>query len=91
MAADVPATPLTLKQSFMVVPAQHKLSALFSFLRAHNLKKILVFVSSCKQARFLYETFRLLKPGEQGLSCCVSWSVAVFSVFFYVVTHAAST
>ncbi|PHJ16444.1 dead deah box helicase domain-containing protein [Cystoisospora suis] len=63
VATGMPATPLTLKQSFMVVPPQHKLSALFSFLRAHNSKKILVFVSSCKQARFLHETFRILKPG----------------------------
>ncbi|PFH32851.1 DEAD/DEAH box helicase domain-containing protein [Besnoitia besnoiti] len=61
--AGLTATPLTLRQSYVVVPAQHKLSALFSFLRTHSAKKILVFVSSCKQTRFLYEIFRILKPG----------------------------
>ncbi|KFG51492.1 DEAD/DEAH box helicase domain-containing protein [Toxoplasma gondii FOU] len=59
----VSATPVSLRQNYVVVPAQHKLSALFSFLRTHSSKKILVFVSSCKQTRFLYEAFRILKPG----------------------------
>ncbi|CBZ52070.1 putative DEAD/DEAH box helicase [Neospora caninum Liverpool] len=59
----VSATPVSLRQSYVVVPAQHKLSALFSFLRTHSSKKILVFVSSCKQTRFLYEALRILKPG----------------------------
>ncbi|CDJ53029.1 DEAD/DEAH box helicase, putative [Eimeria brunetti] len=52
-----------LKQTYMVVHLKHKTSALFSILRAQCKKKILVFVSSCKQARFIHDAFKLLKPG----------------------------
>lgn len=40
-----------------------KLEYLFSFLRYYSKSKILVFVSSCKQVRFVYETFCKLRPG----------------------------
>jgi len=56
-------TPEKLKQVYMTVPLEQKVDCLFSFLRSHSQKKIIVFVSSCKQVRFLYEAFRLLKPG----------------------------
>ncbi|CAE7871963.1 CAD [Symbiodinium microadriaticum] len=56
-------TPETLKQIYMVVPLEKKVDTLFSFLRSHSQKKTIVFVSTCKQVRFLYEAFRKLKPG----------------------------
>eukprot|EP00931_Biecheleriopsis_adriatica_P049442 TRINITY_DN28600_c0_g1_i1.p1 TRINITY_DN28600_c0_g1~~TRINITY_DN28600_c0_g1_i1.p1 ORF type:complete len:813 (-),score=148.91 TRINITY_DN28600_c0_g1_i1:43-2481(-) len=56
-------TPEKLKQIFMTVPLDKKVDTLFSFLRSHSQKKIIVFVSTCKQVRFLFESFRKLKPG----------------------------
>jgi len=55
--------PEKLKQVYMTVNLEQKLDVLFSFLRTHSQKKMIVFVSSCKQVRFLYEAFRQLKPG----------------------------
>ena len=55
---------LLLKQTYVVIHLKHKTSALFSILRAQCKKKILVFVSSCKQAKFIHEAFKLLKPGQ---------------------------
>ncbi|CDJ37811.1 DEAD/DEAH box helicase, putative [Eimeria tenella] len=52
-----------LKQTYMVVNEKHKTSALFSILRAQCKKKIIVFVSSCKQAKFIHDAFKQLKPG----------------------------
>ena len=47
--------PAKLKQVHMVVNLEKKFDLLFSFLRSHSQKKIIVFVSACKQVRFLYE------------------------------------
>jgi len=57
------ATPTTLEQFYMVVPLHEKLDTLFAFLRNHLTAKIMVFMSSCKQVRFVYETFRQLHIG----------------------------
>jgi len=47
----------------MNVKLEDKLDLLFSFLKSHLKSKILVFFSSCKQVRFVYECFMKLKPG----------------------------
>lgn len=57
------ATPSTLQQNYIVTPLPEKLDTLWSFIRANLKSKILVFVSSGKQVRFVYETFRHLRPG----------------------------
>ncbi|MCJ1351229.1 MAG: ATP-dependent RNA helicase dbp4 [Icmadophila ericetorum] len=57
------ATPSTLQQHYIVVPLHEKLDTLWSFLRANLKSKILVFLSSGKQVRFVYESFRHLRPG----------------------------
>jgi ATP-dependent RNA helicase DDX10/DBP4 len=57
------ATPSTLQQNYVVIPLPEKLDTLWSFLRANVKKKILVFASSGKQVRFVYEAFRHLQPG----------------------------
>ncbi|KAI5843867.1 P-loop containing nucleoside triphosphate hydrolase protein [Morchella snyderi] len=57
------ATPAKLEQFYMVVSLQEKLDTLFSFLRNHLQAKIIVFMTSCKQVRFVYETFRQLHIG----------------------------
>ncbi len=57
------ATPSTLQQHYIVTPLPEKLDTLWSFLRANIKSKILVFLSSGKQVRFVYESFRHLQPG----------------------------
>lgn len=57
------ATPANLSQNYLVVPLHEKLDTLYSFLRMNLKAKIVVFLSSCKQVRFVYETFRHLKIG----------------------------
>ncbi|XP_048577553.1 probable ATP-dependent RNA helicase DDX10 isoform X2 [Nematostella vectensis] len=56
-------TPNRLTQSYVVCELPDKLNFLFSFIRNHLKSKILVFVSSCKQVKFIYEGFRRLRPG----------------------------
>ncbi|KAI9842505.1 MAG: ATP-dependent RNA helicase dbp4 [Sclerophora amabilis] len=57
------ATPITLQQHYVVTPLSDKLNTLFSFIRSNLKAKILVFLSSGKQVRFVYESFRHLQPG----------------------------
>ena len=57
------ATPSTLKQHYIITPLPEKLDTLWSFIRANLKSKILVFLSSGKQVRFVYESFRHLQPG----------------------------
>ena len=56
-------TPHRLTQSYILCSLQDKLSVLFSFIRSHVTNKIIVFMSSCKQVKFVYESFRRLRPG----------------------------
>ncbi|KAF3924019.1 hypothetical protein ABW21_db0205223 [Orbilia brochopaga] len=57
------ATPGKLQQHYIVTPLPEKLDILWSFIRANVKSKILVFLSSTKQVRFVYETFRQMQPG----------------------------
>lgn len=61
-AADT-ATPSALQQHYLVTPLPEKLDTLFGFIRTSLKSKIIVFLSSGKQVRFVYETFRQLQPG----------------------------
>lgn len=56
-------TPKNLEQFYTVVPLEDKLDILWSFLRTHTKNKILVFLSSSKQVRVVYESFRRMQPG----------------------------
>lgn len=56
-------TPSTLQQHYVVVPLPQKLDVLWSFIRNNLKAKTLVFLSSGKQVRFVYESFRHLQPG----------------------------
>ncbi|PKA46721.1 DEAD-box ATP-dependent RNA helicase 32 [Apostasia shenzhenica] len=62
-AESVTATPERLKQVAMEVPLDQKLNMLWSFIRSHLNSKMLVFLSSCKQVKFVYEAFKKLRPG----------------------------
>ncbi|KAG7442879.1 DEAD-domain-containing protein [Guyanagaster necrorhizus] len=62
--ASIPtATPENLSQHYLICTLDQKLSVLWSFIKSHLQSKILVFLSSCKQVRFVYETFCKMHPG----------------------------
>ncbi|RKP13653.1 P-loop containing nucleoside triphosphate hydrolase protein [Piptocephalis cylindrospora] len=57
------ATHKDLHQHFMECALPSKLDLLFSFIKTHLTTKGIVFLSSCKQVRMVYEAFRRLHPG----------------------------
>ena len=57
------ATPKNLEQHYMVVELDRKLDLLWSFIKTHLFTKTIVFLSSGKQVRFVYENFRHMRPG----------------------------
>lgn len=62
------ATPAKLKQGYIVTSLPDKLDTLWSFIKANLRSKMIVFLSSSKQVRFVYECFRRMKPGIPLLS-----------------------
>ncbi|XP_020674233.1 DEAD-box ATP-dependent RNA helicase 32 isoform X3 [Dendrobium catenatum] len=62
-AESVTATPERLKQVAMEVPLDQKLNMLWSFIKSHLRSKMIVFLSTCKQVKFVYEAFKKLRPG----------------------------
>ncbi|KAJ5718495.1 ATP-dependent RNA helicase dbp4 [Penicillium malachiteum] len=61
--AAASATPSTLQQHYVITPLAKKLDTLWSFIRSNLKSKTVVFLSSGKQVRFVYESFRHLQPG----------------------------
>lgn len=57
------ATPSNLQQHYIVTPLVEKLDTLWGFLRANLKSKIIVFLSSGKQVRFAFESFKRMQPG----------------------------
>lgn len=57
------AMPTSLEQHYAVIELDKKLDTLWSFIKTHLQSKILVFLSCCKQIRFVYETFCKMHPG----------------------------
>lgn len=57
------ATPRNLEQHYIVCELPNKLDLLFSFIKTHLQVKALVFLSTCKQVRYVFETFCKLHPG----------------------------
>ncbi|KAJ6591209.1 ATP-dependent RNA helicase dbp-4 [Mycena vulgaris] len=62
-AASSTAIPPTLEQHYMSCALDQKLSVLWGFIKTHLQSKVLVFLSSCKQVRFVFETFCRMHPG----------------------------
>lgn len=56
-------TPEGLQQSYVVCALEDKMSMIWSFVRNHLKQKIIVFFSSCKQVKYVYEVFCRLRPG----------------------------
>ncbi|KAL2822984.1 P-loop containing nucleoside triphosphate hydrolase protein [Aspergillus granulosus] len=61
--AAASATPSTLQQHYVITPLAQKLDTLWSFIRSNLKAKTIVFFSSGKQVRFVYESFRHMQPG----------------------------
>nr|XP_043900927.1 probable ATP-dependent RNA helicase DDX10 [Solea senegalensis] len=56
-------TPATLEQSYVVCELHQKVNMLFSFIRSHLTKKIIVFFACCKEVQYLFRVFCRLRPG----------------------------
>jgi len=61
-------TPTTLQQNYVVVNQEDKIMMLWSFIKSHQIHKSIVFMSSCKQVKFVYEMFSKLRPGVSLLA-----------------------
>lgn len=56
-------TPKNLQQYYTIVEAHDKVNVLYSFLKTHKNTKCLIFLSTCKEVRFFYESFKRMKLG----------------------------
>lgn len=56
-------TPDSLKQKYTVINLEQKLSFLWAFIKRRKKSKILVFIATCKQTRFINDLFCRMKPG----------------------------
>lgn len=59
----VSSTPKSLSQNYVVVNQEDKITMLWSFIKSHLKQKSIVFMSSCKQVKYVYEIFSKLRPG----------------------------
>ena len=50
-------------QHYTIIDLPNKFNLLFSFIKSHLNYKTIVFLSSCKEVRFVYESFKVLHPG----------------------------
>ncbi|WWC65167.1 uncharacterized protein I303_107781 [Kwoniella dejecticola CBS 10117] len=62
-AGEEGVVPSNLEQFYAVVGLERKLDTLWGFVKSHLKMKGIVFVTSGKQVRFIFETFRRLHPG----------------------------
>ncbi|CAJ1064687.1 putative ATP-dependent RNA helicase DDX10 [Xyrichtys novacula] len=56
-------TPATLEQNYVVCDLAQKVNMLYSFIRSHLQKKIIVFFACCKEVQYLFRAFCRLRPG----------------------------
>lgn len=61
-------TPEALQQSYIVCEIDEKLGTLWSFIRNHLKQKVLVFMATCKQVKYMCELFCKLRPGVSLLA-----------------------
>ena len=47
----------------MVCELHEKVNVLWSFIKTHLRSKVIIFLSTCKQVKFMYEAFKKLRPG----------------------------
>ncbi|KAG1677880.1 putative ATP-dependent RNA helicase DDX10 [Nymphon striatum] len=61
-------TPKDLEQSYVVMELHDKINFLWSFIKKHKKSKVLIFMSSCKQVKYVYDVFCRLQPGVSLLA-----------------------
>lgn len=61
-------TPAALKQNYVVIELEEKLTMLWSFIKNHMKQKTIVFMSTCKQVKYVQEIFSKLRPGVSVLA-----------------------
>lgn len=61
-------TPTALQQNYVVVNQEDKITMLWSFIKSHLKQKSIVFLSSCKQVKYICEIFSKLRPGVSLLA-----------------------
>ena len=62
-AEEEEVTPANLVQNYIITPLEAKLDTLFAFIKTHLKSKIIVFLSTCSQVRFIFECLRSMQPG----------------------------
>ena len=60
--------PELLQQNYVIVELEDKIAMLWSFIKNHLKQKVIVFLSSCKQVKYVYEIFCKLRPGTSLLA-----------------------
>lgn len=50
-------------QAYVICELHEKVNVLWSFIKTHLRSKVIVFLSTCKQVKFMYEAFKKLRPG----------------------------
>ena len=50
-------------QAYVVCELHEKVNVLWSFIKTHLRAKVIIFLSTCKQVKFMYEAFKKLRPG----------------------------
>ncbi|XP_011187049.1 probable ATP-dependent RNA helicase DDX10 [Zeugodacus cucurbitae] len=60
--------PELLQQNYVVMELEDKITMLWSFIKNHLKQKIIVFFTSCKQVKYVFEIFCKLRPGTSLLA-----------------------
>ncbi|RZC36571.1 ATP-dependent RNA helicase DDX10 [Asbolus verrucosus] len=61
-------TPKGLQQSYVVCELKDKVPIIWSFIKNHLKQKIIIFLASCKEVKYIYEIFCKLRPGTSLLA-----------------------
>lgn len=59
-STDKVVMPKNLIQSYIILNLEEKVNFLWSFIQSHRKQRSIVFMSTCKQVKFMYELFRHL-------------------------------
>ena len=60
---NIESTPDKLKQYYMILDHHYKFDMIWSFCKTHLQQKSIIFLSTCKQVRYIYQMFKLSRPG----------------------------
>lgn len=67
-------TPTTLSQGYVVCPSDRRFLLLFTFLKKHMKKKIVVFFSSCNSVKYHAELLNYIDVPVLDLHVCLAYS-----------------